>query len=184
MYFFYSKYVSRSIRDIFRELASTPIPVKSGAFIIWSKFLNIIKSQDICEYLALCEKITPFRFAFSLPTHICTCCISMHSASCNCWKSVCQFQSHCDPWWTWEVLWSSSLDYKYLTLKTVPICFGDVWPTCFQKCLNWLTCLFIFIFSSHILELFSFLSKCALMFLHLFLTEQTCYAVSVPTNPL
>lgn len=64
MYFFYSKCVSRTIREIFKELTSTPLPVKSGAFIIRSKFLNIIKSQGICEYLALCKKITPFRFVF------------------------------------------------------------------------------------------------------------------------
>lgn len=34
MYFFYSKYVSRSIREIFRKLAYTPLPVKPSAFII------------------------------------------------------------------------------------------------------------------------------------------------------
>lgn len=76
------------------------------------------------------------------------------------------------------------LDYKYLMLKTDPICFGAVWPTRFQKCLKWLTTLFISIFTGLILKPFSFLSQCAVMFIYRFLNEQMCYVPFVPTDPL
>lgn len=185
VYFFYSKHDSRSIREIFRELASTPLPVKSGALIIWSKFFNIIDSQDICEYSALWKKSHHLGLHLVSP-HISVPAVFWCTMYYPTVKNQCVSSSHtvipgehgryCEA----HLL----LDYKYLMFKIYPICFGAVWPTCFQKCLNWLTALFISIYACRNLKPSSFLNQCALVFIYWFLNEEICYVSFVPTNPL